>query len=169
MTKENQKNFSILLCDFDWFLQQIETELINVLYDSKLLDDFEMKNPDTKKTLYYVLLKKIIEKVYSHPEKCVILVKPEIVHSTSELLAYYNNVKLRRLIMTLFKFMIKNKFNVFVFMTKSYSEKENANLIEHPEVRDFLDLHVEKTGKRIGLKSDTVHLLFEKLCKKIKQ
>ena len=169
MTKESQKNFSVLLCDFDWFLEQIESELINVLYDSKLLDDFEMKNPDTKKTLYYVLLKKTIEKVYSHSEKCVFLVKPEIIHASSELLTHFNNVKLRRLIMTLFKFMIKNKFNVFVFMTKSYSEKENGNLIEHPEVRDFLDLHVEKTGKKIGLKSDTIHLLFEKLCKKIKQ
>ena len=168
MTKEKLKQYNVVLIDFDWFLCEIENELIDALYDSKLLDDKEFHNPDTKKTIAYFLIKKITQRLFSQSEKCVFLVKPEMAHTSSEILKHFNNYKLRRLFLTLFRFLVKNRFNVFVFLNKSYSDEENSGLLDIPEIRDFIDIHVQKTTKKLSIDNDTVHKLFEKLCKKLK-
>ena len=168
MTKTTLKQYNVILCDFDWFISKIETELINALFDCKLLDDKEFSNNDTKKTIQYFIIKKIITFLCTEKEKCVFLIKPEIFHTTSELLTFFNNTKLRREMMKLFNFLIKNRYNVFVFLNKSYSEDEENDFLEIPEIRDFVDLHIEKTTKKIFIDSDTPHKLFNKLCKKYK-
>ena len=165
---KTQNPYSVVLCDFDWFVKENEKKLIDSLYDLKLLDDFELREADTKKTIVYFLLKNLIGKITSETGKCVFLVKPEILHVSCSLLRHYNNQKLRRLLIGMVKFLVKNKFNVFVFLTKSYSNEEYANLLEMPEVRDFIDIHVERTAKKLSIGENTALKLFEKLSKKNK-
>lgn len=163
------KQYNTYLEDFEWFFLSKETELVNSLYDAKLLDDNFIKNIDTKKIFHQFLIKNTISRIHGHPEKHIFLVKPEIISDVCEVCRYFDKRALRREFMIFFKFMVKNKFNIYVFMKKSYSDVEDIFNLESPDVKDFLEINIIKSRKLLFSKKETVDSLVGKIHRKINQ
>ncbi len=169
MTNINLKEYNTKIYDFEWFFLSYEKELLDELYDLKLLDDKKLSNIDTKKVFHKFLIEKIIETLHKSDNKIVFIIKPEIISSNREIYKYFSPQKIRKEFMTLITFLVKNKFNIFIFMKKSYSNIENTLDLTSPDVRDFIDLYIVKSEKKLFSKIYTINSLTNKIFKQIKK
>lgn len=168
MTNINLKEYNTQIFDFEWFFLLHEKDLLNKLYDLKLIDDKFFRNIDTKKVVYTFLLEEIINLLNNSNSKIIFIVKPEIFSNRLEFFNFYDKDKFRKHIIILFKFLIKNKFNIFIFMKKSFIDIENILDITSPEIKDFLDVHIVNSDKKLFSKIYTINGLKNKLFKLIK-
>jgi len=168
MTNINIPEYNVKIYDFEWFFLTFEKEILDALYDIKLLDDKNLKNIDTRKTIHSVCIKNIVEKLHKSQKKIIFLVKPEIISQNAEILRHYNPSKIRRELMFLIKFLNKNKFNVFVFLKKSFVNLYGTLDMSSPDIRDFLDIHILNSNKKLFSKVSTINSLTTKLCKTIR-
>ena len=128
-----------------------------------------MKNIDTKKVFHRILIERIIEDIHESSHKVVFIIKPEILSFNREIFKYFNENSVRKEFMKLFKFLIKNKFNIFIFMKKSYSQLDSTLDLYSPDVRDFLDTHIINSNKQLFSKIYTVNSLTKKIFKQIQK
>jgi hypothetical protein len=167
MTSINLKAYNTKIFDFEWFFLSHEKELLDQLYDVKLIQDKTLKNIDTKKIFHKFLIEKILETVHNSDKKVVFIIKPEIICNNREIFKYFDKRKIRKEFINLIKFLVKNKFNIFIFMKKSYSNIENTLDITSPDVRDFIDLYIVKSEKKLFSKIYTINSLTNKMFKQI--
>lgn len=168
MANDSKKFFGIEILDFKKFFKENEIQLINQLYENKLLDDKKLKNPDTKKLILFHLLKNTIEFVSNSTEKAIFLISPEIISLESEILKYIDYKKLKKVFLLLFKGLKKNKYDFFILLSKSISEYDEKNILNDSEIKSFLDVNCSKSGKKSRLKTEKIKSLFNKIAPLIK-
>jgi len=168
MTSLNLNYYNTKIYDFEWFFLTFQKTLLDELYDLKLLSDRDLKNIDTKKVFHKIAIEHILSRLHETPEKVIFLIKPEIISAHSEIFQYFDDRKIRKEFMTLFKFLRKNKFNVFIFLKKSFVVMEHTLDINSPDIRDFLDIHILKTDKKLFSKVPTRNSLTKKMFKVIR-
>lgn len=142
------KDYNLVVQDFETFFDDNFEDLLSKLTKYGLSDDFELKNPDTKKIIHNFLITKSLELFKNQEHNHIFIIKPEIFNNKNKVYEVFNSKKIRREIFKYVTFIKKwFKYN-FAILNKSHADYVDNNLIKS-EVIEHVNLFLFHSSKNI--------------------